>query len=113
MVTPKALDVANVRFIPALAIRAPFRQRFLNHRVDNFRPGVARLAPSGGPLRVNRRNFNFTTVFAGQPSQSQTDEHIWLVSFMHNDVGYFDNETCRLEPLQNPSGVKVLLMSPE
>jgi hypothetical protein len=31
---------------------------------------------------------------------------------MHYDLGYFDDETCRLEPIQNPFGPKVLPMSP-
>ena len=38
---------------------------------------------------------------------------IWLVTFMHYDLGYFDDETCRLEPIENPFGPKVLPMSPE
>ena len=38
---------------------------------------------------------------------------IWLVTFMHYDLGYFDNETCRLEPIDNPFGPKLLPMSPE
>ena len=42
-----------------------------------------------------------------------TGEHIWLVSFMDYELGYFDHETCRLEPLDNPFGPKVLPMSPE
>jgi hypothetical protein len=33
------------------------------------------------------------------------------VSFMDYDLGYFDDETCRLEPLANPFGPKVLPMS--
>jgi putative transposase len=41
----------------------------------------------------------------------QTDERIWLVSFMDDDLGYFEDETCRLEPLANPFGPKVLPMS--
>ena len=43
----------------------------------------------------------------------QVSEHIWLVSFMDYDLGYFDHETCKLEPLDNPFGPKVLPMSPE
>jgi hypothetical protein len=35
-------------------------------------------------------------------------ERIWLVTFMHYDLGYFDDETCRLEPIENPFGPKVL-----
>jgi hypothetical protein len=43
----------------------------------------------------------------------QVDGHVWLVTFMHYDLGYFDDETCRLEPIANPFGPKVLPMSPE
>jgi hypothetical protein len=43
----------------------------------------------------------------------QVDEHIWLVTFMHYDLGYFDDETCRLEPIDNPFGPNLLPMSPE
>ncbi|TGP23905.1 hypothetical protein EN834_35550 [bacterium M00.F.Ca.ET.191.01.1.1] len=38
----------------------------------------------------------------------QVEDHIWLASFMDYDLGYFDDETCRLEPLHNPFGPKVL-----
>ena len=38
---------------------------------------------------------------------------IRLVSFMDYDLGYFDDETCRLEPIENPFSPKVLPMSPE
>ena len=52
-------------------------------------------------------------VFAGQNvGIKQVSERIWLVSFMDYDLGYFDDETCRLEPLDNPFGPKVLPMSP-
>jgi putative transposase len=30
------------------------------------------------------------------------------VTFMHYDLGYFDDETYRLEPIENPFGPKVL-----
>lgn len=66
-----------------------------------------------GRICFKRRKINLSTVFAGQTvGIKQTDEHIWLVSFMHYDLGYFDDEICRLEPLQNPFGAKVLPMSP-
>jgi putative transposase len=42
-------------------------------------------------------------------SVSQVDEHIWRVSFMDCDLGYFDDEACRLEPIKNPFWWKVLL----
>jgi len=38
-------------------------------------------------------------------------QHIWLVSFMDYDLGYFHLETRLLEPLANPFGPKVLPMS--
>jgi len=39
---------------------------------------------------------------------TQVGERIWLVTFMPYDLGYFDDETCRLEPIENPFGPKVL-----
>ncbi|HVH10248.1 MAG TPA: hypothetical protein VM736_10655, partial [Gemmatimonadales bacterium] len=32
-----------------------------------------------------------------------------LVTFMQYDLGYFDDETCRVEPIENPFGPKVIL----
>lgn len=42
----------------------------------------------------------------------QVSDKIWLVTFMDYDLGYFDHETCRLEPLINPFEPKLLPMSP-
>ena len=51
------------------------------------------------------RKINLSQVSAGQlVGVRQKTDRIWLVSFMHYDLGYFDDETCRLEPLQNPFG---------
>jgi hypothetical protein len=51
-------------------------------------------------------------VFAGQNvGIKQVSDRIWLVTFMDYDLGYFDDETCRLEPIDNPFGPKVLPMS--
>ncbi len=67
-----------------------------------------------GRICFKGRKVNLSQVFAGQQvGVRQTDEHIWLVSFMDYDLGYFDDETCRLEPIENPFGPKVLPMSPE
>ena len=41
----------------------------------------------------------------------QVDERIWLVTFMHYDLGFFDDETCRLEPAENPFQAKVFVGS--
>jgi len=67
-----------------------------------------------GRICYEKRKVNLSTVFAGQKvGVAQVSEHIWLVSFMDYDLGYFDDETCRLEPIENPFQPKVLPMSPE
>ena len=61
-----------------------------------------------------RRKINLNRAFAGQNVEvKQISEHIWLVSFMHYDLWYFDDETCRLEPIENPFNPEVLPMSLE
>jgi putative transposase len=67
-----------------------------------------------GRLCYKGRKINLSHVFAGQNvGVRQVSERIWLVTFMEYDLGYFDDETCRLEPIENPFGPKVLPMSPE
>ena len=67
-----------------------------------------------GRICYRGRKVNVSQVFAGQAvGVRQTGERIWLVTFMDYDLGYFDDETCRLEPIENPFGPKVLPMSPE
>jgi putative transposase len=67
-----------------------------------------------GRICFKGRKVNLSHVFAGQNvGVTQVGERIWLVTFMQYDLGYFDDETCRLEPIENPFGPKVLPMSPE
>lgn len=67
-----------------------------------------------GRICFKCQKINLSQVFAGQTvGIKQVDDRIWLVTFMQYDLGYFDDETCRLEPLPNPFGPKVLPMSPE
>jgi putative transposase len=67
-----------------------------------------------GRICYKRRKINLSTVFSGQKvGVKQVDDKIWLVSFMQYDLGYFDHETCRLEPIENPFSPKVLPMSSE
>lgn len=67
-----------------------------------------------GRICYKRKKINLSLVFAGQAvGIKQVEDHIWLTSFMDYDLGYFDDETCRLEPLPNPFGPKVLPMSQE
>jgi putative transposase len=54
------------------------------------------------------------TSFAGQNvGVTQVGDRIWLVTFMQYDLGCLDDETCRLEPIENPFGPKVLPMCSE
>jgi len=67
-----------------------------------------------GRICFENRKINLSTVFAGQTvGVKQVADQVWLVSFMHYDLGFFDNECCRVEAAENPFGVKVLPMSPE
>jgi len=68
---------------------------------------------SCGRLCIGRRKINLSHVFAGQNvGIKEVAEKIWLVSFMHYDLGFFDHETGRVECAQNPFAAKVLPMSP-
>ena len=67
-----------------------------------------------GRLCVGRRKINLSAVFAGQNvGIREVAEHIWVVSFMHYDLGFFDHESGRVECAPNPFAAKVLPMSPE
>ena len=67
-----------------------------------------------GRICFKGRKINLSHVFAGQNvGVTQVGERIWLVTFMQYDLGYFDDETCRLEPIENPFGPKVLPMCSE
>ena len=66
-----------------------------------------------GRVCYNGQKVNLSAVFAGQNvGIKQVDDRIWLVSFMQYDLGFFDDETCRLGSVENPFGAKVLPMSP-
>jgi len=67
-----------------------------------------------GRICFKARKVNLSHVFAGQNvGVTQVGERVWLVTFMRYDLGYFDDETCRLEPIDNPFGPKVLPMCSE
>ena len=53
-------------------------------------------------------------VFAEQNvGVTQVGERTWLGTFMRYDLGHFDDETGRLEPIDNPFEPKVLPMCSE
>jgi putative transposase len=62
-----------------------------------------------GRICIAQKKVNLSVVFAGQKvGIKQVDDRIWLTSFMSYDLGYFDEDACRLEPIANPFAAKVL-----
>jgi len=68
-----------------------------------------------GRICFGRRKVNLSIVFAGQfVGIREVADRIWLVSFMEYDLGFFDEQENRVEPVgHNPFAPKVLPMSPE
>jgi putative transposase len=67
-----------------------------------------------GRICIGKKKINLSTVFAGQAvGLKEVNDRIWLVSFMDYDLGYFDEVSCKFEPLNNPFGPKLLPMSSE
>src|SRR5262252_7162579 len=67
-----------------------------------------------GRICFQGRKINLSHVFAGQTvGVTQVGDHVWLVTFMHYDLGYFDDEAGRVEPIENPFSSKVLPMCSE
>lgn len=70
------------------------------------------LVTACGRLCLHRKRINISTVLAGQKlGIKEVDEGIWLASFMHYDLGYFDLEQKTLQPLDNPFGTRLSPMS--
>ena len=61
-----------------------------------------------GRICLHRKRVNLSQVFAGQRvGIKEVDEGIWIVSFMHYDLGYIDLEQKTLQPLDNPFGPRL------
>lgn len=70
------------------------------------------LVTACGRLCLHRKRINISHVLAGQKlGIKEVDDGIWLVSFMHYDLGYFDLEQKTLQPLDNPFGTRLSPMS--
>jgi transposase InsO family protein len=67
---------------------------------------------SCGRICMHRKKINLSIVLAGQKlGIKEVDEGIWLVSFMHYDLGYIDLEQKTLQPIDNPFGPGLSPMS--
>ena len=70
------------------------------------------LVTACGRICMHRKKINVSTVLAGQKlGIKEVDEGIWLVSFMHYDLGYIDLEQKTLQPIDNPFGTRLSPMS--
>jgi transposase InsO family protein len=100
MKCPAELYVASPRPYASLPeLSYPFHDREL-------------LVTACGRLCLHRKRINLSTVLAGQKlGIKEVDDGIWLASFMHYDLGYFDLEQKTLQPLDNPFGTRLSPMS--
>jgi transposase InsO family protein len=70
------------------------------------------LVTACGRICLHRKKINVSTVLAGHTlGIREVDDGIWLASFMHYDLGYFDLEQKTLQPLDNPFGLRLSPMS--
>ena len=66
------------------------------------------LVTTCGRICMHRKKINLSTVLAGQKlGLKEVDEGIWLISFMHYDLGYIDLEQKTLQPIDNPLSTRL------
>lgn len=62
-----------------------------------------------GRICIRKKKVNLSSVFAGQDiGVKETDDGVWLVTFMNFDLGFFDLENSKLEPLEYPFAPEVV-----
>jgi transposase InsO family protein len=65
-----------------------------------------------GRVCMHRKKINISTALAGQRlGIKEVDDAIWLISFMHYDLGYIDLEQRTLQTIDNPFGSRLSPMS--
>ena len=53
---------------------------------------------------MHRKKINISTVLAGQRlGIKEVDDGIWIVSFMHYDLGFIDLEQMKWTPILGPA----------
>ncbi|MFO0992513.1 MAG: IS481 family transposase [Hyphomicrobiales bacterium] len=103
----------------ALDMKAPAELYTPSSRAYEGLPEVANpfhdrdaLVTACGRICMHRKKINISTVMAGQRlGIKEVDDAIWLVSFMHYDLGYIDLEQRTLQPIDNPFGTRLSPMS--
>ncbi len=70
------------------------------------------LVTACGGVCMHREKIKLSTVLAGQQvGLREVEDGIWLVSFMHYDLGCIDQEQKTLQPVDNPFGTRLSRMS--
>jgi hypothetical protein len=70
------------------------------------------LVTACGRICMHRKRISVSHALAGQRlGIKEVDDGIWIVSFMHYDLGYIDLEQKTLQPLDNPFGPRLSPMS--
>jgi len=103
----------------ALAMKAPAELYTPSSRAYEGLPEVEYpfhdrdvLVTACGRICMHRKKINVSTVLAGQRlGITEVDDGIWLLSFMHYDLGYIDLEQRTLQPIDNPFGTRLSPMS--
>ena len=96
MRTPSELYTASLRSFAGLPELAyPFHDREI-------------VASQSGAIALHGRAVFISSVFGGQRlGLREVDTDVWLVSFMHYDLGYIDLEACTLQTIDTPFGSRV------
>jgi hypothetical protein len=103
----------------ALAMQCPVKFYTASPRPYDGLPDLAYplhdrdiLVTACGRICMHRKKINISTVLAGQKlGIKEVDDGIWLVSFMHYDLGYIDLEQRTLQTIDNPFGTRLSPMS--
>jgi len=62
-----------------------------------------------GRICIHKIKIHLSQAFAGQDvGITEVEDRIWLVSFMQYDLGYFDEQSKRFEPLPYPFAPKIV-----
>jgi transposase InsO family protein len=103
----------------ALKMKTPAEVHTASSRPYDGLPGIEYplhdkdvLVTACGRICMHCKKINISTVLAGQRlGIKEVDEGIWLVSFMHYDLGYIDLEQRTLQTIGNPFGTRLSPMS--
>jgi transposase InsO family protein len=97
---------------PAEVYRPSMRRYEGLQEIDYPFHDKALMVTSCGRICMHRKKINLSTVMAGQKvGLKEVDDGIWLVTFMHYDLGYIDLEQRTLQTIDTPFGSSVLPMS--